>query len=112
MLQRRGALLTRDRPNDGTHNGPGSAAHHSHGALPSIHDASMCASALWLMLRRARDTHSSPERGDNGGECRIGLGAVGAAGLRHVGASAAAFAAQKLGTFLDKIDGREARGEI
>ena len=42
----------------------------------------------------------------------LGLGAVRTAGLRHVGAAAAAFAAERLGALLDQIDRVETRGEI
>ena len=42
----------------------------------------------------------------------LGLGAVGAAGLRHVGPAAAALAAERLGALAHEIDGGEARGQI
>ena len=42
------------------------------------------------------------------GERRFRLGGVGAAGLRHVGAAAAALAAQRLGADAHEIDGAEA----
>src|SRR5258707_9266331 len=43
---------------------------------------------------------------------RLGFGAIGAAGLRHVGFPAAALAAQDLGGPAHQIDGREPRHEI
>ena len=46
------------------------------------------------------------------GKRSISLGAIGAAGLRHVGPSAAAFAAERLGAFAHKIDGVVSRHEI
>src|SRR5205814_1862359 len=42
----------------------------------------------------------------------VGLGAVGPAGLRHVGPAAAALAAERLGTLAHQFDRIEARGEI
>ena len=49
-----------------------------------------------------------PERRLDGGERFRGLGAVGAAGLRHVGPTAAALAAELLGAEPDEIDRVEA----
>ena len=46
------------------------------------------------------------------GERRIGLRAIGTAGLRHVGPPAAALAAERLGGDPHQIDRIEARGEI
>ena len=53
-----------------------------------------------------------PERRLDRLERGIGLGAVRAAGLRHVGPAAAALAAERLGALAHQIDGVEARGEI
>ena len=48
---------------------------------------------------------STREFGFDGCQCVAGLGAVGAAGLRHVGTSAAAFAAQCFGADFHQLDG-------
>ena len=57
----------------------------------------------------ALESSLRPERRLDRLERGIGLGAVGAAGLRHVGPAAAALAAQRLGALADQIDGVEAR---
>src|SRR5512143_2424531 len=43
---------------------------------------------------------------------RLGLGAIGSAGLRHVGPAAAALAAERLGTLAHQFDRVEARREV
>ncbi len=53
-----------------------------------------------------------PERGFDRLERVTGLGAVGAAGLRHVGPAAATLAAQRrLSAFFDQVDGIEAASQ-
>ena len=56
-------------------------------------------------LRRGHRSRDRLQRG-------VGLGAIGAAGLRHVGTAAAALAAERLGGDAHQIDRVEARGEI
>ena len=55
---------------------------------------------------------SGCERGRDGVERRGGLRAVGAAGLRHVGAAAAALAAERLGATAHQLDRVESRCEV
>ena len=52
------------------------------------------------------------ERRLDRGERGVRLGAVGPAGLRHVGPPAAALAAERLGALAHQIDGVEPRREI
>ena len=52
------------------------------------------------------------ERGGDGGERGVRLGAIGAAGLRHIRTSTAAFAAERGSTFFHQIDRGKPRGEI
>ncbi len=62
--------------------------------------------------REALEAVLAREAGFDGFERVAGLGAVGAAGLRHVGTSAAALAAERLGARLDEIDGAPCLDEI
>src|SRR3979409_2050805 len=59
-----------------------------------------------------RSRLSSAKRGGDGLKRGVGLGAVGAAGLGHVGFPAATLAAQDLGGLAHQIDGREPHDEI
>ena len=69
--------------------------------------------ALGFRVRSSAGTTAQPpERRLDRLERRVGLGAVGPAGLRHVGPAAAALAAERLGALAHQIDGVEARGEI
>ena len=52
------------------------------------------------------------ERRRNGGERVIGLGAVGAASLRHVGLAAAALAPKHRRCFAHQVNGRDTRYQI
>src|SRR6478735_378895 len=54
----------------------------------------------------------SAERGRHGLERSLGLGAIGAAGLGHVGPAATALAAQRLGRHAHQLDSREAAYEV
>src|SRR2546429_9525874 len=65
-----------------------------------------------LEARMFQTLSAAAERAGDRSERRVGLPATGAAGLRHVGASAAAFAAQRFRAFLDEIDGRVTCREI
>src|SRR3954454_19843845 len=53
-----------------------------------------------------------PQRGFHGLQRGLRLGAVGAAGLRHIGLAAAAFPAERLGRLADEVHGRKARYQI
>ena len=55
---------------------------------------------------------NSPSAASIAVERGLGLGAVRAAGLRHVGPAAAALAAERLGALAHQIDRVEARGQI
>src|SRR5262249_10311677 len=67
---------------------------------------------------QARSTHPTAtalrtgERAFDRFERRLGLGAVGSAGLRHIRAPAATFAAERLGALAHQVDGGEARREV
>ena len=61
-----------------------------------------------MSLRAVRKPLPAERRLDRR-ERGVGLGAVGAAGLRHVGPAAAALAAERLGALAHQIDGGEAR---
>ena len=76
-------------------------------ARPAPSSRSQAVKCTWAMNGYAaeRGSRSAVER-------RVGLAAVRAAGLRHVGPAAAALAAERLGALAHQIDGVEARGEI
>src|SRR6516225_6425820 len=65
-----------------------------------------CKRVIWTV------DHSAAERALDGRERSLRLRSIRAARLRHVGTSAAPFAAERLGAFADKIDGVKARHQI
>src|SRR5205814_1214262 len=68
--------------------------------------------ALQLSVYLLRHAEALGQDALDRGQCRLGLLDVGTAGLRHIGAAAAAFAAERRGTRAHQLDRIEAVGQI